>query len=248
MRAIAEQSVAGSDVAMNQLMLRTDALAKGFTLHLQGGVRIPVLSGIGLELNAGECVVLSGPSGVGKSTLMRSLYGNYRAESGHILIRHRGEMVDLVTADPRTILAIRHETLGYVSQFLRVVPRVPAVDVVAEVLIGRGSPQDAARRIATDLLLRLNIPRRLHGLPPATFSGGEQQRVNLARGFIGNHPVLLLDEPTASLDAENRAPVVAMINEAKTRGTAIIAICHDADVRDAIADRLFALTPLQDAA
>ena len=157
-------------------------------------------------------------------------------------------MVDLVTADPRTILAIRHETLGYVSQFLRVVPRVPAVDVVAEVPIGRGSSPDEARRIATDLLLRLNIPRRLHGLPPATFSGGEQQRVNLARGFIGNQPVLLLDEPTASLDAGNRASVVAMINEAKTRGTAIIAICHDADVRDAIADRLFALMPLQDAA
>ena len=233
---------------MNQVMLQTDALAKSFTLHLQGGVRIPVLAGIGLELHAGECVVLSGPSGVGKSTLMRSLYGNYRAESGHILIRHHGEMVDLATADPRTILAIRHETLGYVSQFLRVVPRVPALDVVAEVLIGRGAAQDAARRAATDLLLRLNIPRRLHALPPATFSGGEQQRVNLARGFIGGHPVLLLDEPTASLDAENRAVVIAMINEAKARGTAIVAICHDADVRDAIADRLFPLMPLQDAA
>ncbi len=233
---------------MNQVMLRTDALAKSFTLHLQGGVRIPVLSGIGLDLHEGECVVLAGPSGVGKSTLMRSLYGNYHAESGHILVRHRGAMVDLAAADARTILAVRHETLGYVSQFLRVVPRVPAVDVVAEVLIGRGSVQDAARRIATDLLLRLNIPRRLHGLPPATFSGGEQQRVNLARGFIGNHPVLLLDEPTASLDAENRAAVVAMIDEAKARGTAIIAICHDADVRDAIADRLFPLLPMQDAA
>jgi alpha-D-ribose 1-methylphosphonate 5-triphosphate synthase subunit PhnL len=233
---------------MDQVMLRTDALAKSFTLHLQGGVRIPVLSGIGVDLHSGECVVLSGPSGVGKSTLMRSLYGNYRAESGHILIRHRGAMVDLATADPRTILAVRHETLGYVSQFLRVVPRVPAVDVVAEVPIGRGATQDDARRAATELLLRLNIPRRLHGLPPATFSGGEQQRVNLARGFIGNHPVLLLDEPTASLDAENRATVVAMINETKSCGTAIIAICHDADVRDAIADRLFALMPLQDAA
>jgi alpha-D-ribose 1-methylphosphonate 5-triphosphate synthase subunit PhnL len=231
-----------------RLMLRTDTLAKGFTLHLQGGVRIPVLSGIDLELHAGECVVLSGPSGVGKSTLMRSLYGNYRADSGRILIRHQGEMVDLVTADPRTILSVRHETLGYVSQFLRVVPRVPALDVVGEVLVGRGTPQDQARRIATDLLLRLNIPRRLHGLPPATFSGGEQQRVNLARGFIGDHPVLLLDEPTASLDAENRSVVVAMINEAKARGTTIIAICHDTDVRDKIADRLFALRPLQDAA
>ncbi len=229
-------------------MLRTEALGKGFTLHLQGGVRMPVLTGIGLEVRAGECVVLSGPSGVGKTTLIRSLYGNYRAESGRIMIRHRGEMVDLASADARTILAIRHETLGYVSQFLRVVPRVPAVDIVAEVPIGRGISPDEARRMATDLLLRLNIPRRLHGLPPATFSGGEQQRVNLARGFIGNHPVLLLDEPTASLDTENSAVVVAKINEAKARGTAIVAICHDAQVRDAIADRLFALTPLQDAA
>jgi alpha-D-ribose 1-methylphosphonate 5-triphosphate synthase subunit PhnL len=233
---------------MNQVMLHTDALAKTFTLHLQGGVRIPVLSGIGLELRAGECVVLSGPSGVGKSTLMRSLYGNYRAEAGRILVRHHGEMVDIAGADPRTILAIRHDTLGYVSQFLRVVPRVPALDVVAEVQIGRGTTPDAARRTATELLLRLNIPRRLHALPPATFSGGEQQRVNLARGFIGGHPVLLLDEPTASLDSANRAVVVAMINEAKARGIAIVAICHDTEVRDAIADRLFPLMPLQDAA
>jgi alpha-D-ribose 1-methylphosphonate 5-triphosphate synthase subunit PhnL len=233
---------------MNQVMLRTDALAKSFTLHLQGGIRIPVLSGIGLELHAGECVVLAGPSGVGKSTLMRSLYGNYRAESGHILVRHRGAMVDLATADPRTVLAVRHQTLGYVSQFLRVVPRVPALAVVAEVRISRGATLEEARRGATELLLRLNIPRRLHTLPPATFSGGEQQRVNLARGFIGDHPVLLLDEPTASLDAENRAVVVAMITEAKARGIAILAICHDTDVRDAIADRLFPLTPLQDAA
>lgn len=233
---------------MTDVMLRTNALSKSFTLHLQGSVHIPVLSGIELELRAGECVVLSGPSGVGKSTLMRSLYGNYRADTGQILIRHRGEMVDLATADPRTILAVRHETLGYVSQFLRVVPRVAALDVVAEVLIGRGASQEEARRIATALLLRLNIPRRLHGLPPATFSGGEQQRVNLARGFIGNHPVLLLDEPTASLDAENRAIVVAMINQVKANGAAIVAICHDADVRDRIADRLFELAPLQDAA
>ena len=233
---------------MSPVVLRTDALAKTFTLHLQGGVRIPVLSGVGLEVHAGECVVLSGPSGVGKSTLMRSLYGNYRTETGHILVRHRGEMVDIANADPRTILAVRHETLGDVSQFLRVVPRVPALDVVAEVLMGRGTAKEEARRIATELLLRLNIPRRLHSLPPATFSGGEQQRVNLARGFIGNHPVLLVDEPTASLDAQNRAVVTAMINEAKARGIAIVAICHDAEVRDAIADRLFELTPLQDAA
>ncbi len=237
----AEQMVAA-------VMLRAEALTKGFTLHLQGGVRIPVLAGVGLELHAGECIALSGPSGAGKSTLMRSLYGNYRAESGRILVRHRDALIDLATADPRTILAIRQETLGYVSQFLRVVPRVAALDIVAEVRIARGDTQEQAREQARVLLLRLNIPRRLHALPPATFSGGEQQRVNLARGFIGGHPVLLLDEPTASLDAENRQVVIAMIQEAKRDGRAIVGIFHDAEVRDAVADRLFHVTPLQDAA
>ncbi len=229
-------------------MLRAEGVAKGFTLHLRGGLRIPVLADVTLTVHAGECVVLSGPSGAGKSTLMRSLYGNYRAEAGRILVFHRGAMVDVAAADPRSIIAIRHETLGYVSQFLRVVPRVSARDVVAEALIARGTEAGEAAQAATDLLLRLNIPSRLHGLPPATFSGGEQQRINLARGFIAGHPILLLDEPTASLDAENRQVVIRMIQDAKVRGTAVIAICHDADVRDAISDRLFPLLPLQDAA
>ncbi len=230
------------------IMLRTQALGKSFTLHLRDGLRMPVLSNIDLQVRAGECVVLSGPSGAGKSTLLRSLYGNYRADTGAILVRHQGAMIDLASADPRAILAVRHDTLGYVSQFLRVVPRVPALDVVAEPLLSRGIGQDAARAQARRLLLTLNIPARLHPIPPATFSGGEQQRVNLARGFIAGHPILLLDEPTASLDAENRAVVIGMVREAKARGTAVVAICHDADVRDAIADRLFAMTPYQDAA
>jgi alpha-D-ribose 1-methylphosphonate 5-triphosphate synthase subunit PhnL len=233
---------------MTLVMLRTEKLAKSFTLHLRGGVRIPVLDKIRLQVRAGECVVLSGPSGAGKSTLLRSLYGNYRADGGRILVRHQGMMADVAAADPRTILTIRHETLGYVSQFLRVVPRVSALDIVAEELMARDMPRDTARAAATTLLLRLNIPKRLHGLPPATFSGGEQQRINLARGFIAEHPILLLDEPTASLDAENRAVVTEMVREAKARGIAIIAICHDTEVRDAIADRLFPLLPLQDAA
>jgi alpha-D-ribose 1-methylphosphonate 5-triphosphate synthase subunit PhnL len=233
---------------MNQPMLIADSVAKGFTLHLRGELRIPVLDGVALTVHAGECVVLTGPSGAGKSTLMRSLYGNYRADAGRILVRHHGAMVDIASADPRTILAVRHETLGYVSQFLRVVPRVSARDVVAEALIARDVAAEAAMREATDMLLRLNIPLRLHTLPPATFSGGEQQRVNLARGLIAGHPILLLDEPTASLDTENRQVVVGLVREAKARGTAIVAICHDAEVRDAIADRLFPLMPLQDAA
>jgi alpha-D-ribose 1-methylphosphonate 5-triphosphate synthase subunit PhnL len=229
-------------------LLRTEGLTKSFTLHLRGGLRLPVLGGVDLAVEAGTCVVLSGPSGAGKSTLLRSLYGNYRADTGRILVRHQGREIDIASADPRTILAVRHHTMAYVSQFLRVVPRVPALDIVAEALIGRGLSPEQAREQAAEMLLSLNIPRRLHGIPPATFSGGEQQRVNLARGFISEHPILLLDEPTASLDADNRAVVVRMIQEAKARGTAIVAICHDLDVRDLIADRLFPVAPYREAA
>ncbi len=226
-----------------ETMLRTEGVGKSFTLHLQGGVRIPVLDGVALELRAGECVVLSGPSGAGKSTLLRTLYGNYRAEGGSILLRHRGAWLDLAAAGPRTVLEVRRDTLGYVSQFLRVVPRVPALHIVAEALTARGVDAEEARAGARAMLLRLNVLERLHGLPPATFSGGEQQRVNLARGFLGRHPVLLLDEPTASLDAANRAVVIGLVQAAKAAGVAILGIVHDAETRDAIADRLFPVTP-----
>lgn len=233
---------------MSTPLLQTIGLGKEFVLHLQGSVHIPVLSHVDLELHAGECVALAGPSGAGKSTLMRSLYGNYRANAGEILIRHADAIVDIATADPRTVIAVRRDTIGYVSQFLRVVPRVSALNVVAEAAIMRGQTPESARAMAVAMLSRLNIPARLQSLPPATFSGGEQQRVNLARGFIGGHPILLLDEPTASLDPVNRAVVVDMIREAKARGIAVIGIFHDVAVREAVADRSFAVTPLQDAA
>ena len=235
-------------------MLKVEDLHKDFVLHLRGGLRLPVLHGIALSVHAGECVALVGPSGAGKSTLLRSLYGNYRADAGRILVRHDGEMIDIAAAPPRVVVQVRAKTLGYVSQFLRVVPRVAAIDIVAEAARGlapeaaRGLPPDAARDAAAALLRRLNIPARLHALPPATFSGGEQQRINLARGFIGGHPILLLDEPTASLDAENRDIVIAMIDEAKALGVAIVGIFHDAEVRSRIADRQLHVSPLQDAA
>ena len=195
-------------------MIEIQNLEKSFTLHNQGGAVIPVMTGGALQVAPGECVALVGASGAGKSTMMRMIYGNYLAQGGSILVNG----VDVARAEPREILDLRRDVLGYVSQFLRVVPRVPTLDVVAEPLLNVGRNVDAARDHARGLLERLNIPERLWGLSPTTFSGGEQQRVNIARGFAYDYPALLLDEPTASLDVTNREVVLTLIEEAKARG------------------------------
>ncbi|MCA1493493.1 phosphonate C-P lyase system protein PhnL [Sinorhizobium alkalisoli] len=212
-------------------------VSKSFTMHLRDGVRLPVVDNVSFSVKAGECVVLGGPSGVGKSSILKMLYGNYGVDEGQILMGHDGGLVNLAAAEPRLVLEIRRITLGYVSQFLRVVPRVSALDIVAEPLQGRGVAIEEARERAAELLSTLNLPKALWDLPPATFSGGEQQRVNIARGFITDHKILLLDEPTASLDARNRAVVVEMIAAKKADGTALVGIFHDEEVRDAVADR-----------
>ncbi|TYP85242.1 alpha-D-ribose 1-methylphosphonate 5-triphosphate synthase subunit PhnL [Maritimibacter alkaliphilus HTCC2654] len=214
-------------------MIRIENVSKSFTLHNQGGAVIPVMANATFSVAPGECVALTGNSGAGKSTLMRMIYGNYLAASGSIIV---GD-TDVATAQPREIIALRRHTLGYVSQFLRVVPRVATVDVVAEPMLAVGVPRDAARARAEELLARLNIPETLWGLSPTTFSGGEQQRVNIARGFAHRYPAMLLDEPTASLDATNRETVLSLIEEAKARGAAIVGIFHDAPARDRVADR-----------
>ncbi|WP_181699981.1 phosphonate C-P lyase system protein PhnL [Chthonobacter albigriseus] len=213
-------------------------LAKSFVMHLQGGVELPVVSNVDFSVESGECVVLGGPSGAGKSSILKMVYGNYGADGGQILIRDGDRLVDVAAAAPRRIIRLRESTIGYVSQFLRVVPRVSALDVVAEPLVARGVDRDTARARAGAMLDRLNVPRRLFDLPPATFSGGEQQRVNVARGFVTDHPILLLDEPTASLDAGNRSVVVSLIAEKKAAGVAMLGIFHDEEVRSAVADRI----------
>ena len=214
-------------------MISVQDVAKRFVLHNQGSTVIPVMQGASLEVAPGECVALVGASGAGKSTLMRMIYGNYTVASGSIRV---GD-VDVATAPPRDILALRRHSLGYVSQFLRVVPRVPTLDVVAEPLLAVGAGAEDARARAQRLLGQLNIPERLWSLSPTTFSGGEQQRVNIARGFAHAYPAMLLDEPTASLDETNRAVVLGLIADAKARGAAIIGIFHDTDARAAVCDR-----------
>jgi alpha-D-ribose 1-methylphosphonate 5-triphosphate synthase subunit PhnL len=221
---------------------------KTFTMHLQGGIELPVVHGVSFDVKPRECVVLSGPSGAGKSSILKMIFGNYRCDGGRIGIRHQGSVIDLATAEPRQVLSVRRSTIGYVSQFLRAVPRVATVDVVAEPLIANGIARAEAREKAGALLRHLNIPERLWALPPSTFSGGEQQRVNIARGFISDLPILLLDEPTASLDAANRAVAVELVAKKKREGVAMVAIVHDDEIRHLIADRIVDVTSFAAAA
>ena len=214
-------------------MIELRNVSKTFTLHNQGSAVIKVLSNASFSVAPGECAALTGASGAGKSTLMRMIYGNYLAQAGEIRI---GD-VNLVQAEPREVIALRREVLGYVSQFLRVVPRVPTLDVVAEPLRAVGAEYTVAEARARALLSRLNIPERLWALSPTTFSGGEQQRVNIARGFAHEYPAMLLDEPTASLDATNREVVLSLIEDAKKNGAAIIGIFHDEAARNRVCDR-----------
>jgi alpha-D-ribose 1-methylphosphonate 5-triphosphate synthase subunit PhnL len=225
-----------------QGLVRLEGVSKTFTLHLRGGLRLPVVRDVSLSAMPGECVVLGGPSGSGKSSLLRMIHGNYRCDEGRILVRDGPEAVDVASVPPRRILALRRSAMGHVSQFLRVIPRVGALDLVAGAGREAGLEPEAARKAAAALLARLNLPEHLWRLPPATFSGGEQQRVNIARGFVGNRPVLLLDEPTASLDARNRAVVVELIRQKQEAGAAVIGVFHDADVHDAVATRVVDVT------
>jgi alpha-D-ribose 1-methylphosphonate 5-triphosphate synthase subunit PhnL len=229
-------------------ILKVEGLAKDFRLHTQGGIRLPVFDGLNLALCPGESAAVCGPSGVGKSSLLRLVYGNYRIGAGAIRVRHRGRVVDLAAASSDVILDLRRWTVGYVSQFLRVIPRVPARDIVMEPLLQRGVDAAQARRRAEDLLVRLRIPERLWPLSPTTFSGGEQQRINIARGFAAFYPLMLLDEPTASLDPVNRQTVLDLIRAARQEGAAILSIFHDPADRQATTGRVIDLAMASGAA
>jgi alpha-D-ribose 1-methylphosphonate 5-triphosphate synthase subunit PhnL len=229
-------------------LIVVEDLAKTFVLHNADQAAIPVFERLNMQVMPGECLVLAGESGAGKSSLMRSIYGNYLPTDGSVKVLHDGAYVDITTASPHQVLEVRRRTLGYVSQFLRVIPRIPTLQLVMEPLLENGVGTDEARERAERLLTKLRLPARHWELPPSTFSGGEQQRVNIARSFIREYPVMLLDEPTASLDGENRAVVIDLIREALARGAAMIGIFHDQDVREAVATRLFRVADFKVAA
>ena len=222
-------------------MINVQNVSKTFILHQQNGVRLPVLQRASLTVNAGECVVLHGHSGSGKSTLLRSLYANYLPDEGQIQIKHGDEWVDLVTAPARKVVEIRKTTVGWVSQFLRVIPRISALEVVMQPLLDTGVPREACAAKAARLLTRLNVPERLWHLAPSTFSGGEQQRVSIARAIVTRPPLLVCDEPTGNLDPQTSRGIMDLLERINRTGTTVLVATHDREMVDNMRRRVIAL-------
>ena len=224
-------------------VLKIEGFSKHFNLHEQDKL-IPSSHNVNLEVFSGRLTALVGPTGSGKSSVLNGIYRTYLPSSGRILYTTtKGHMIDLAQADEHQILELRRKEIGFVTQFLRFLPRKPTEDVVAEPLYQKGVSQTEGRKLARELLAALNVPEQLWSISPATFSGGEKQRVNLARGLISIPRLLLLDEPTASLDATTTDLVIGLIERLKDDGVAILAIFHHPELVKRIADDVVELSP-----
>jgi alpha-D-ribose 1-methylphosphonate 5-triphosphate synthase subunit PhnL len=225
------------------MVLEVQDLQKTFELHIRNGKRVHALSGIGFEIREGEVLGLAGKSGSGKSTLMKCVYRTYLPTSGSVIFHSTtAGKLDLATANEHEVLAIRRSEMTYCSQFLQVIPRVPALDVVAEPMLRRGVDREEAVRQVQRIFERLSLPQELWDGFPATFSGGEQQRVNIARAIVTKPRLLLLDEPTASLDLETKNAVIEMIHEIRSKGTSMLVITHDDYTMQKLAGRQLLLS------
>jgi alpha-D-ribose 1-methylphosphonate 5-triphosphate synthase subunit PhnL len=222
---------------MSQPILQLRGLSKAITLHILDGAVVEPFADVTFDVEEGQFVTVVGPSGSGKSSIIKTLHRTYLATSGHALYwTQAGTSIDLAAAPGREIIRLRQTEIGFVSQFLKVEPRLPAIDVVALPLLRRGAGGDEARSRATALLRDLDVPERLWGSYPMLFSGGEQQRVNIARALITKPRLLLADEPTSALDAENTGRVVELLLRAREEGTTIVGVFHDRNLIERLAD------------
>jgi len=228
---------------MTPPILQVEAYGKHFQLHEQNKL-IPSSHNVNFSVSAGCLTALVGPTGAGKSSVLKGIYRTYLPSAGRILYRDAlGHELDLVLASEHQILELRRREIGFVTQFLHCLPRQATLDVVAQPLLALGVSRDEGRQRAAELLSAMNLPERLWSVSPATFSGGERQRVNLARGFIAKPRLLLLDEPTASLDPATAERVIGLIEGLKSEGTAMLAIFHHPETTRRLADQVVELAP-----
>lgn len=221
----------------NMPHLEVESLRKDFTFHMLGGRRLRAFEDVGFSVERGEFLGVLGRSGSGKSSLLRCIYRRYLPSSGSIIFESEDGLVDIASASEREVLRLREREIGYVSQFFRAIPRTPAVDVVAEPLIVRGEDRGRARELASEAMFSLGLPEELHEAYPATMSGGEKQRANLARALVGRPNLLLLDEPTSALDLQTRSLAIDAIGDLKAAGVTMVGIFHDFDSLKTLADR-----------
>jgi len=221
-------------------MLTVDGLTKTFDMHMLGDTQVVGLDGVSFDVREGEFLAIVGASGSGKSSLLKCLYRTYEPTDGRVVYHGGEENVDLASCGDRTVMALRGDAIGYTSQFLDEIPRVPAVDVVARPLVEQGTPTDVARERAR-LLDALHVPENLWAAYPATFSGGERQRVNLAQALAPKPDLLLLDEPTSALDPETRRAAIDVLESYLGAETTVIGVFHNTDVVQTVADRVVVL-------
>jgi alpha-D-ribose 1-methylphosphonate 5-triphosphate synthase subunit PhnL len=227
---------------MEAAMLNVNQLAKHFTMHIRGGVVIPSFTGASFETRAGSLLALTGPSGVGKSSLLKCIYRTYLPSAGEILYTAKdGRVIDRAAAGDWELLTLRRNEIGYVSQFFHIMPRVSALDTLIEPLLSRGVEREAALDRARDMLSRVGLGKTLWDMYPSTFSGGEKQRLNILRAIITRPRLLLLDEPTASLDRGYKEKIMEMILDLKAEGTAMIGVFHDRDALLTLSDTRYDL-------
>jgi alpha-D-ribose 1-methylphosphonate 5-triphosphate synthase subunit PhnL len=223
-------------------MLNVKGLTKNFTMHIRGGLVIPGFANVCLGAAGGSLLAITGPSGTGKSSLLKCIYRSYIPCAGEILYTQaNGARIDLARAGDWEVLRLRRAEIAYVSQFFHVMPRVPALEILSEALTERKTPRQEALEAAREMLSRVGLGKALWDMYPSTFSGGEKQRLNIARALITKPRLLLLDEPTASLDRGHKEKVIHMIQTLKAEGAAMIGVFHDRDALLALADARYDL-------
>lgn len=222
-------------------LLEIKGLSKSFTIH-HLGKNMQAVRDIHLSLDEGEFIGIVGKSGSGKSTVLKSIYRTYLPEEGAILYRsEKFGLVDLAQLSERGVHHLRKHEIGYVSQFLNVMPRTTARELVEQSVIEMGESEEAAHQAAIDALSHFELDPELWDSYPNTFSGGQKLRLNIACAIVKKPRLLLLDEPTASLDDASKLKVREMLERLKTEGTTMVGIFHDLEFMDGLCDKVFDL-------